>query len=322
MQQQIKKILLTGGAGFIGSNLADSLLEDENNYITSIDNFDSFYERDVKEKNIQTSSIKHNYCFIEEDILNIDKNHTLNVSSFDLVIHIAAKAGVRPSILNPDLYHLVNVEGTRRILNWCRKKQINKVIFASSSSVYGVNQNFPWQESDKLIPISPYAETKLLCERMGQEYAEKYGLQFLALRFFTVYGPRQRPDLAISKFINLILNDQPIPLYGDGNTRRDYTYVDDVIQGIKGAINYNASQFEIINIGNHQSVSLKEMVSLIEEKMHKKAKINWLPLQEGDVPETYADISKAHQLLGYYPATNLSDGISNYLNWLSQTKNE
>ncbi len=318
----VKKILLTGGAGFIGSNLTANLLEDENCFVTAIDNFDTFYDRDIKENNISLFKSKKNYLFIEEDILNVNENEVLKNISFDLVIHIAAKAGVRPSIQNPELYYLNNVIGTKCILNWCVKNSVKKIIFASSSSVYGINKNLPWSESENLLPISPYAETKLHCEQMGKEYSEKFGLQFLALRFFTVYGPGQRPDLAISKFIHLILNNEPIPLYGDGSTRRDYTYVDDIIQGVRSAIDYNDTSFEIVNIGNHQSFTLKELVELIEIKLNKKANIKWLPQQVGDVPETYADITKAKKLFGYTPTTSLSNGISKYIAWLQQKGNE
>ncbi|MBS1741838.1 MAG: GDP-mannose 4,6-dehydratase [Bacteroidetes bacterium] len=316
MAEKKKHILVTGGAGFIGSHLVEKLLE--NNYsVTTIDNFDPFYAKEVKLKNISSFHNHPSFKLVEMDIVDADALYKNLTDEYDAIIHLAAKAGVRPSIENPVAYQDVNVKGTHNLLEFAKNKKIQQFVFSSSSSVYGVNKNYPWRETDSVLnPISPYASTKISGELLGHVYAHLYNIRFIALRFFTVFGPRQRPDLAIHLFSKKILNDQPIPFFGDGSTRRDYTYVADTVQGIYSALHYTRSNFEVFNLGNHQTVSLSEMIATIEEVFGKKAIINRLPEQPGDVPITYADISKAQQLLGYSPKTPFREGIIQFKNWL------
>ena len=316
-----KEIIVTGGAGFIGSFLVEKLLE--NNYaVTVIDNFDPFYDRSVKLSNMASFGENPFFTFIEMDILNEeDLNNKLSGNYF-AIVHLAAKAGVRPSIENPIAYQEVNVRGTQNLLEFAKNKNIKQFIFASSSSVYGTNKNFPWKEEDtNLFPISPYASTKISAELMGHVYSHLYGIRFIILRFFTVYGPRQRPDLAIHLFSKKILAGQPVNFFGNGTSQRDYTYVADIVEGIYNAISYNGSSYEIFNLGNHQTISLAEMIVTLEEVFEKKAVINKLPEQMGDVPVTYADISKAKQFLNYTPNTTFRSGIINFKDWLVNTQN-
>jgi UDP-glucuronate 4-epimerase len=309
----MKHILVTGGAGFIGSNLIKSLLKDNKYQITTIDNFDNFYSRKQKELNIQPFLQAKNFTLIEGDIRNYED--LKKAGNVDIIIHLAAKAGVRPSILNPILYQDVNVSGTQNLLEFAREEGIKQFIFASSSSTYGVNENVPWQEEEKLLPISPYASTKLSGEMLGHVYSHLYGIRFLALRFFTVYGPSQRPDLAIHKFFKSIINGEPIPVYGDGSTSRDYTFVEDTVKGIIAAITYDKTDFEVINLGNHRVVSLEELIKAVEETCGCEAIINRLPEQPGDVPRTFANISKAQTLLNYQPDTDLKTGLKAFHEW-------
>lgn len=313
-----KRILITGAAGFIGSNLIGSLLRDGRYYVIGLDNFDAFYPRADKEKNILPFASNENFRFYEGDIRNMSDLDALG--DIDVIVHLAAKAGVRPSIKDPVICQEVNVGGTQNLLEFAKKRNISQFVFASSSSVYGINQNVPWSEEDKLLPISPYASTKLSCEMLGHVYSHLYGIRFLALRFFTVYGPGQRPDLAIHKFFKSIINGQPIPVFGDGSTSRDYTYVDDIVNGIEAAISYDASFFEIINLGNHQTVILSELIDAIEESCGKKAVIDRLPEQPGDVPQTFADIQKAKKLLNYHPSTDLKTGLESFYSWYLKTR--
>lgn len=314
----IKRILLTGGAGFIGSNLTRKLLASNQYQITSLDNFDDFYSRKQKENSIQPFLSNKNYTFLEGDIRSQDD--LAQLGQIDVILHLAAKAGVRPSIKNPRLYQDVNVSGTQNLLEFARERSIKQFVFASSSSVYGVNELVPWQEEEKLLPISPYASTKLSGEMLGHVYSHLYGIRFLALRFFTVYGPGQRPDLAIHKFFKAIINGQSIPVYGDGSTSRDYTFVEDTVKGIEAAINYDQSNFEIINLGNHQTITLSELIRAIENIIGKTAIIDRLPEQPGDVPQTYADISKAKKLLNYNPETDLNTGLEIFYKWYLQNQ--
>lgn len=312
----MKNILLTGGAGFIGSNLTRNLLASGKYHVTSIDNFDAFYSRNQKELNINPFKGHPNFKFIEGDIRKVaDLNQ---IGDIDVILHLAAKAGVRPSIQNPILYQDVNVGGTQNLLEFARERSIKQFVFASSSSVYGVNEQVPWSEDHKLLPISPYASTKLSGEMLGHVYSHLYGIRFLALRFFTVYGPGQRPDLAIHKFFKSILNDQPIPVYGDGSTSRDYTFIEDTIKGVEAAITYEGSDFEIINLGNNKTVNLAELIAAIEKTIGKEALINRLPEQPGDVRHTFANISKAQSLLNYYPETELDEGLNKFHKWFKQ----
>ena len=308
-----KRILITGAAGFIGSNLINRLLQSGIYQLVGLDNFDNFYSRQQKEKNLAPFISHPDFHFFEGDICNMDD--LLALGDFDVIIHLAAKAGVRPSILNPILYQQVNVDGTQNLLEFARQKNIKQFVFASSSSVYGINENIPWNEDEKLKPISPYASTKLSCEMLGHVYSHLYGIRFLALRFFTVYGPAQRPDLAIHKFFKAISEGNPIPVFGDGSSSRDYTFVEDTIQGIEAAITYDQSDFEIINLGNHQTVTLSELITAIEMISGKKAMIDRQPEQAGDVPKTYADISKAKRLLNYQPDTSLEKGLISFYEW-------
>lgn len=308
-----KRILITGAAGFIGSNLSRSLLQSGKYQVTGLDNFDDFYSREQKERNLSPFISNVDFRFAEADILNMKE--LLALEDIDVIVHLAAKAGVRPSLQNPVLFQEVNVGGTQNLLEYARQKGVKQFVFASSSSVYGINGNIPWAEEEKLMPISPYAFTKLSCEMLGHVYSHLYGIRFLALRFFTVYGPSQRPDLAIHKFFNSILKGQPIPVFGDGSTSRDYTFVEDTIQGIEAAINYNQSDFEIINLGNHQTITLTELILAIERICGKKAIIDRQPEQAGDVPQTFADISKAKRLLNYHPETDLEAGLLRFYEW-------
>jgi UDP-glucuronate 4-epimerase len=308
-----KRILVTGAAGFIGSNLTRSLLNKGNVQVIGLDNFDDFYSREQKEMNMSAFISNENFSFFEGDIRNMDD--LLALPEMDVIVHLAAKAGVRPSILNPVLYQDVNVAGTQNLLEFARQKDIKQFVFASSSSVYGINEQVPWTEEDKLLPISPYASTKLSCEMLGHVYSHLYGIRFLALRFFTVYGPAQRPDLAIHKFFNFILKGKAIPVFGDGSTSRDYTFVEDTIQGIEAAIDYRGTDFEIINLGNHQTVTLSHLIESIEGICGKKAIIDRQPEQPGDVPQTYANISRAQKLLNYHPRTSLEVGLRSFYDW-------
>ncbi|MGZ8559745.1 MAG: GDP-mannose 4,6-dehydratase [Chitinophagaceae bacterium] len=307
-------VLITGGAGFIGSNLIHALLNNGNSKITCLDNFDDFYSRQLKEWNIKSFIGNKNFKLIEGDIRNAACLQKID-EVVNVIIHLAAKAGVRPSIKNPVLYQEVNVGGTQTMLEFARQRTISQFIFASSSSVYGINENVPWQESAKLLPISPYASTKLSGEMLGHVYSHLYGIRFLALRFFTVYGPSQRPDLAIHKFFKAIINNQSIPVYGDGSTSRDYTFVSDTVKGIIAAMNYTKTGFEIINLGNHKIVTLSELIGAIEKVCNKQAIIDSQPDQPGDVRTTFADITKAKKLLGYNPSTGLMEGLTLFYNW-------
>lgn len=316
--QKENHIIVTGGAGFIGSHLVELLLKYDY-YVTVLDNFDPFYARSIKEKNASSYSSHPNVTFLELDICDeVALNQHLQGEYF-AIIHLAAKAGVRPSINNPIPYQQVNVAGTQNLLEFARRKGITQFIFASSSSVYGVNKNIPWQESDGVLnPISPYASTKISGELMGHVYSHLFGIRFIALRFFTVFGPRQRPDLAIHLFSKKILSGESIEFFGDGSTKRDYTYVEDIVNGIFSALHYTATNFEIINLGNSHTISLKELLSTLELVLQKKANIVVYPEQPGDVSITYSDISKAKHLLAYKPATNFLSGIEKFRDWLLQ----
>jgi UDP-glucuronate 4-epimerase len=308
-----KRILVTGAAGFIGSNLTRSLLNKGNVQIVGLDNFDDFYSREQKERNMSSFISNQDFTFFEGDIRNMDD--LLALPEIDVIVHLAAKAGVRPSILNPVLYQDVNVAGTQNLLEFARQKEIKQFVFGSSSSVYGINEHVPWIEEEKLMPISPYASTKLSCEMLGHVYSHLYGIRFLALRFFTVYGPAQRPDLAIHKFFNSILKGDAIPVFGDGSTSRDYTFVEDTIQGIEAAIDYKDTDFEIINLGNRQTVTLSQLIEAIENVCGKKAIVDRQPEQPGDVPQTYANIARAQKLLNYHPKTSLETGLKAFYEW-------
>ncbi len=306
-------ILVTGAAGFIGSNLVDNLLE-TGNHVCGIDNFDLFYGRAIKEKNIRKAVSNPAYHFIEGDVRDPEFiSGCLKKHKPEIIIHLAAKAGVRPSLINPREYYDVNVLGTLNLLEAMRNNHIKKMIFASSSSVYGNNAQVPFCESDNVdYPISPYAASKKAGELLCYSYHHLYKFDIFCLRFFTVYGPRQRPDLAIHKFTRALLRDEIITLFGDGSSRRDYTHIDDIIQGIVRAVE-RLNGFDIFNLGESTTISLIDLVSLLEKYTMKKARINYLPVQPGDANQTFADISKARDKLNYNPTVDIESGLEKYV---------
>jgi len=316
----MQTILITGGAGFIGSNLVDTLLR-LGNKVICYDNFDNFYDRTIKENNIKEALKNPSFILQEADIRSMEcLQDCFNEQRPDIVIHLAAKAGVRHSLENPELYYDVNVLGTLNILEAMKKFGIKKMIFASSSSVYGNNKKIPFAEDDPVdTPISPYAATKKASELLCHTYNYLYNIDIFVLRFFTVFGPRQRPDLAIHKFTNLIKEGKPIPFYGDGYESRDYTYIDDIIQGIVKSLE-KLKGYEIINLGNSKTIKLFEMVKCIENALQRKAIIEKYPKQPGDVLTTFADISKAKNLIDYSPLTAFNEGVINFIKW--KTKND
>lgn len=317
MSEKKENIIVTGGAGFIGSHLVELLVQ-KGFHVTVIDNFDPFYSKELKLKNIAHYINNPNVTFLELDILDKKELDIQLCNEYKAIVHLAAKAGVRPSISDPLGFYKVNVEGTLNLLEIAKEKKIKQFIFSSSSSVYGVCRNFPWKESeDFLQPISPYAATKISSECMGRVYSKLYGFRFIALRFFTVFGPRQRPDLAINLFSNKIIKGESISFFGNGETKRDYTYVADIVEGVYHALLYDKSSFEIFNLGNNKAISLKEMLATIEEVFQKKAIIDYLPEQPGDVSYTAADIDKSINLLNYNPKTTFRDGITQFKNWLN-----
>lgn len=350
---KIMNIIVTGGAGFIGSHLCEKLLS-LNHRVVNIDNFNDFYDFKIKIRNVLESinskelirdfqsvaestkikkdelikalcdiaeSKKYKICYgdIRDDEF-LEK--IFSDENPDVVINLAGMAGVRPSLSKPLLYEDVNVRGTMNILEMCRKYNVKKFIQASSSSVYGNNKKVPFKETDVVdFPISPYAATKKSCEVIGHVYHTLYKTDMFQLRFFTVYGERQRPDLAVHKFTKLILDEKPVSVYGDGNSFRDYTYIDDIIQGILKSMDYllkNSNVYEILNLGNSHTISLNEMIKTIENELGKKAEIKNFPLQQGDVNKTYADISKAENLIGYSPKTDFGEGIKKFVKWYKQ----
>lgn len=317
----MKDILVTGGAGFIGSHLVDRFLADGAARVTVVDNFNDFYDPAIKRANIAAHLERDDFELVEADITDSrSMNELFARTRFDCVVHLAARAGVRPSLADPLAYEDTNVRGTFTLLEAARLNNTPKFIFGSSSSVYGVNGKIPFSEDDPIAnPISPYAVTKIAGEAGCHVYSHVHGMRVVCLRLFTVYGARQRPDLAIHKFAKLISEGKPVPIFGDGTTRRDYTYIDDIVSGILGAIKYDQSQFEIINLGESQTVELRRLVELIENALGKHAIIEHQPEQPGDVPVTYADISKARRLLGYNPQTNIEAGIAKLVAWFKSS---
>ena len=317
-----KSILITGGAGFIGSHLTERLLREGWN-VTVVDNLDPFYDLRVKHHNLELCR-KHGdkFRFLQLDITNHEAlTRSLN-GDYKAIVHLAAKTGVRPSVTNPRQYSFTNTQGTQNMLEIARERGIEQFIFTSSSSVYGLNTRLPWREDDQdLRPVSPYACSKLASELLGHSYSQLYGIRFVALRFFTVYGPRQRPDLAIHKFALKMLKGEALPVFGSMDSGRDYTYINDVIEGVRRAIDYDKTLFEVINIGNNKAVSMAEMIETLEQTFQVKAKINHLPVAAGDLPLTCANIAKAHRLLGYEPQVSFREGIRLFREWLD-TKQE
>lgn len=311
------RALVSGGAGFIGSHLVDRLL-DEGQTVLVLDNFDPFYDKRIKEAHFSVHRDNPLFSLVELDILNRDKvMKTIQQFGPDVIVHLAAKAGVRPSLEDPVACQQVNVQGTQHLLEAAKESSVKQFIFGSSSSVYGVNPHVPWREADCVLnPISPYAASKVAAELLGHVYSHLYGIRFIALRFFTVYGPRQRPDLAIHKFARRMLEGKPISLFGDGSTSRDYTFVGDIVQGIRAAVDYAESDYEIINLGNQRTVRLSDLVCQLERVFDLKANVVYEPEQPGDVPKTYADIDKAKRLLGYEPRTDFEEGLQKFKGWL------
>ena len=314
------KILVTGGAGFIGSHLVDRLLGEGAARVTVVDNFNEFYDPAIKRANVAAHLQRDDFELIEADIADERAMGDLFARArFDCVVHLAARAGVRPSLEDPLAYENTNVRGTFTLLENARRNRVPKFVFGSSSSVYGVNSRVPFSEEDPIAcPISPYAATKIAGESACHVYSHLYDLRVVCLRFFTVYGARQRPDLAIHKFARLMSQDKPIPLYGDGSTQRDYTYIDDIVAGVVAAMNYDQSKFEVINLGESQTVELRRLVELLERAFGKKAVIDHRPLQPGDVPVTFADVSKARRLLAYEPRTTIEAGIDRFVDWFNK----
>jgi UDP-glucuronate 4-epimerase len=313
----MKNILVTGGAGFIGSHLVDRLLAEGDWHVTVVDDFNDFYAPALKRENVRGHQQVASYRLHEADIRDRTRlEEIFRETKFDCIVHLAARAGVRPSLMEPMLYAETNVNGTLNLLELARGHDVRQFVFGSSSSVYGINAKIPFCEEDPIRqPISPYAATKAAGELLCHTYSHLYGIRCVALRFFTVYGARQRPDLAIHKFAKLISEGRAIPVFGDGTTRRDYTYIDDIIAGVRAAIDYDASNYEVFNLGESQTVELNELNGLLEKELDRNALIDRQPLQPGDVPQTFADVTKAGRLLGYQPRTRIEDGIKRFVEW-------
>lgn len=314
----MNKFLVTGGAGFIGSHLVKRLLDDKNEVIV-IDDFNDYYSPEIKKNNIKDFLHNKNFKLFKTDIRDNLENVFKN-NKIEMVIHLAARAGVRPSLKDPVLYNSVNVLGTTNLLECCKKYNINKFLFASSSSVYGLNSKLPFNEEDPLEkPISPYAVSKIAGENLCKVYKESFGVSCIALRFFTVYGPKQRPEMAIHKFVKLIKEGKPIPFYGDGGSSRDYTFISDILDGIIACIKLlfknDNKIYEIFNLGDSNAITLKQLVGIIEEVVGEKAILQNLSDQQGDVPITFADISKAVKMLGYKPQVEIKQGIKEFVRW-------
>ncbi|MCX7830521.1 MAG: GDP-mannose 4,6-dehydratase [Acidobacteria bacterium] len=308
------KILLTGVAGFIGSNLGEALLE-EKNEIVGIDNFDSYYSREIKEKNLLKLNEYRDFHFLEIDLRDKHSLKALLEQGFDVVVHLAGRGGVRRSILEPQQYVEMNYIATLNLLEVMKETDVKKIVFASTSSVYGNKSEIPFRE-DKMAdwPISPYSASKKACEALLYTYHHIYGFDVYALRFFTVYGRRQRPDMAIYKLVKAIVNEEVFEKYGDGKTERDYTYIDDIVSGVAKAAQ-SVKGYEIINIGGSRTVELNKLISLAEEIIGKKAIVIEKPIPEGDVIRTYADVSKAQKLLDFSPKVKIEEGLTNFVEW-------
>jgi UDP-glucuronate 4-epimerase len=314
-----RRFLVTGGAGFIGSHLVDRLLAAGAARVVVIDNLDEFYDPQIKRVNIAGHLSQSSYRFVHADIRDYKALKDLFADEvFDTIVHLAAKAGVRPSVTDPRSYTEVNVTGTVNLLEQAERNGIKKFIFASSSSIYGPAAETPFREDAPHAPISPYAASKAAGEMIAHTFSYLYKMQILCLRFFTVYGARQRPDLAIHKFARRIANKNPIPVYGDGLAERDFTYIEDIIQGIMAAIEYDKSLFEIINLGESHTITVNRMIELLESALGEKAIIEHHPPQAGDMPRTFADITKARELLGYNPRTPIESGIQKFADWFKR----
>ena len=312
-----RNVLVTGGAGFIGSHLVENLLVDGGWHVTIVDDLNDFYSPEIKRANLSSFDGDAAVEFIEADIRDEEAlAEIFGRRRFEMIVHLAARAGVRPSLAEPRLYNETNVCGTLNLLELARIHGVGQFVFGSSSSVYGISRKVPFAEDDSIRkPISPYAATKAAGELLCHTYSHLYDIRTICLRFSTVYGARQRPDLAVHKFTRLIAEGLPIPVYGDGTTRRDYTYIDDIIQGVREAMDYTGSMHEIINLGESETTELRRLIELIEDNLGIKAIVDLQPVQPGDVPLTYADISKAKRLLGYDPQTKIEDGLPRFVEW-------
>jgi UDP-glucuronate 4-epimerase len=311
----MQKVLVTGAAGFIGSTLCEALTQ-RGDVVVGLDNFQPFYDPSIKRANLTGLTKRSNFTFVEGDIRDAERlTQLFSTQRFDAVIHLAAMAGVRPSIQDPMLYTDINLTGSMRLFEAMRAHGCKRMMFGSSSSVYGGSTEVPFREDQTADrPVSPYAATKRAGEVLAHAYHHLFGFTIACLRFFTVYGPRQRPEMAIHQFTRLIDQGKPVPFFGDGSSRRDYTYVDDIVDGIVRALD-RANGFAIYNLGGHKTTSLKELVELIESRLGKQAVLNRLPDQPGDVPITYADITRAHADLGYAPRTPIDDGVTKFVAW-------
>ena len=311
------RILVTGAAGFIGSHVAERLVGAGHD-VVGLDNFDEFYDPAVKRRNLAALASAPRFELVEGDIRDAPLLDRLP-ADIECIVHLAARAGVRPSIAEPMLYQDVNVAGTQRLLELARRRGIRRFVFGSSSSVYGNNEKVPFSEDDPVDrPISPYAATKRAGELLCHTYGHLFGIGCMCLRFFTVYGPRQRPDLAIHKFTRLLSAGEPVPRFGDGSTQRDYTHIDDILQGVEAAVAYldaHPDAFEIVNLGESQTVELTRLISLIADALGVEPRIVEHPPQPGDVERTYADITRARELLGYAPGTPIERGIPEFVAW-------
>ncbi|KAF4450452.1 hypothetical protein F53441_6451 [Fusarium austroafricanum] len=318
---QRREILVTGGAGFIGSHLVETLLVEGCWSVAVVDNFDDFYSPEIKRANVAPHLLNPHFRLYEVDVRDAEALRAIfDAHNFTAVVHLAASAGVLPSLKYPNHYFDTNVNGTLNLLQCAKEFGVNQFLFGSSSSVYGLGAKVPFSESCKVSqPISPYAASKASAELLCHTYSHLYGIRCICLRFFTVYGPRQRPDLAIHKFTRLIHQGKPIPIFGDGTSRRDYTYIDDIIDGMSAALDYNGSMYEIFNLGESQTIQLKDLINALEETLGRKAIIDRREQQAGDMVVTYADISKARSSLGYKPRTQIREGIVKFVAWyLSQ----
>ena len=316
-----KNILITGGAGFIGSHLAENLIRKGEWQVTVVDDLNDFYDPGIKRANLKAVQSIGSFQFTQVDIRDPEKLKTVfDETEFDCIVHLAARAGVRPSLAAPKLYAETNINGTLNLLELARDYEVPQFVFGSSSSVYGINSKVPFAEDDRIHQtISPYAATKAAGELLCHTYAHLFDIRCVCLRFFTVYGARQRPDLAIHKFARLITDGKPIQIFGDGTTRRDYTYIDDILSGVIAAIDYDGSKYEIFNLGESETTELSGLVELLEQSLDMKAEVDRQPPQPGDVPITYADISKAKRLLNYDPQTKIEDGIPKFVEWFRTT---
>jgi UDP-glucuronate 4-epimerase len=313
------RILVTGGAGFIGSHLVEKLLR-EGHDAAIVDDFNDFYDPQIKRSNI--AAVQKNIAVYDIDLRDRAKVTSMIANGrFDAIFHLAARAGVRPSIQQPQLYYDTNITGTLHLLEAARANGIQRIIFASSSSVYGAARKTPFSEDEHLTQtLSPYAATKIAGEFLCSTYSHLYQMRIVALRYFTVYGARQRPDLAIHQFTRKIYAGEPIDQFGDGTTRRDYTYIDDIVQGTLAALKYEGPAFDVFNLGENDTIQLKDLIAAIERALGKKAKINRLPEQPGDMPMTCADISKARKLLGYNPRTKFENGLPKFVDWFLKSR--